>query len=140
MLMKKKVLEALLNRIDIGDLDEEEELTLEELRMMCTHVFGDEVRKDGTVSLFDINRYRYADLWGVDDVGNLLEDNYSDIIGDMDYIQYSLMLEEIANEVDWEDEAFSNAQEKTNVIMVGINRWLTSQGYIEDISNQQEKS
>lgn len=62
MLMKREVLKKLLNRIDIGDLNEEEELTLEELKMMCTHVFGDEACKDGTVNLVDINRYYSVDL------------------------------------------------------------------------------
>lgn len=140
MLMKKKVLEALLNRIDVGDLTTEEELTLEELKMMCTHEFSDEVRKDGTVSLFDINRYRYADLWGTNDVGNLLEDYYPEVVNNISYVQYSLMVDGITEEVDWEDEAFSNAQRKAEVVKEGMDRWLISHGYIKDISNQQEKS
>lgn len=130
MLMKREVLKKLLNRIDIGDLNEEEELTLEELKMMCTHVFGDEVCKDGTVNLVDVNRYYSVDLWGADDIKDFLEEGYPELVGNMDYYQHSLAISGIAKEINWDDKAFNGAKQKAEIIRKGIDRWLVYAGYV----------
>lgn len=77
---------------------------------------------------------------GADDIKDFLEESYPELVGNMDYYQHSLAIDGIVKEINWDDEAFNDAQQKTEIIREGIDRWLECAGYVDGKSEQQEES